>query len=141
MNAALTLAGTGHLAIATLHANNAPETLDRIINLYAVEQQKQIFMDLSHYLKAVISQRLVMGKDKRRVAAVEVMLQTPHIAELTLKGDISGVKEALSNSDEAGIQDFDTALYSLFRDGRIDLEEALVNADSRTNLETKINFG
>ncbi len=141
MNAALTLAGTGHLAIATLHANNAPETLDRIINLYAVEQQKQIFMDLSHYLKAVISQRLVMGKDKRRVAAVEVMLQTPHIAELTLKGDISGVKEALSSSDEAGIQDFDTALYSLFRDGRIDLEEALANADSRTNLETKINFG
>ena len=141
MNAALTLAATGHLAIATLHANNAPETLDRIINLYSVEQQKQIFMDLSHYLKAVISQRLVMGKDRRRVAAVEVMLQTPHIAELTLKGDISGVKEALSNSDEAGIQDFDTALYSLFRDGRIDLEEALANADSRTNLETKINFG
>jgi len=141
MDAALTLAGTGHLAIATLHANNAPETLDRIINMYPVEQQKQIFMDLSQYMKAIISQRLVMGKDKHRVAAVEVLLNTPHISELTLKGDISGVKEALADSDEAGIQDFDTALFSLYREGRIELEEALINADSRTNLETKINFG
>lgn len=141
MEAAITLAGTGHLAIATLHANNAPETLDRIINLFPVEQQKQTFMDLSHYIKAVISQRLVMGKDDKRVAAVEVMLNTPHIQELILKGDISGVKEAHASSDEAGMQDFDTALFTLYREGRITLEEALVNADSRTNLETKINFG
>jgi twitching motility protein PilU len=141
MEATITLAGTGHLAIATLHSNNAPETLDRIINMFPQDQHKQILMDMSQYLRAVISQRLVIGKDGKRVAAVEVMLNTPHISELILKGDISGVKEALKDTNEQGMQDFDRSLQKLYRDGRISLEQALANADSRANLEARINFG
>ena len=141
MQAAIDLAGTGHLAIATLHANNSPETLDRIINMYPNDQHKQVFMDLSQYIRAVISQRLVRGKKGKRVAAVEVMLNTPHVAELILKGDISAVKEAFKDSKEPGVQTFDNALFELYRGGAIGMEEALSNADSRTNLEAKINFG
>lgn len=141
MQAAIDLAGTGHLAIATLHANNSPETLDRIINMYPDDQHKQVFMDLSQYVRAIISQRLVRGKSGKRVAAVEVMLNTPHIKELILKGEIGAVKEAFRDTQEPGMQTFDAALYELYRGGAIDMEEALVNADSRTNLEAKINFG
>lgn len=141
MQATIDLAGTGHLAIATLHANNSPETLDRIINMYPHEQHRQVFMDLSQYLRAIISQRLVRNKDGDRVAAVEIMLNTPHISELMLKGDVSGVKEAFKNTTEPGMQCFDDALLELYRDGRVSMEEALVHADSRANLEAKINFG
>ncbi len=141
MQAAIDLAGTGHLAIATLHANNSPETLDRIINMYPNDQHKQVFMDLAQYTRAIISQRLVRGKDGDRVAAVEIMLNTPHISELILKGDISNVKEAFKNTNEPGMQCFDDALLALYRDGKISMEEALANADSRANLEAKINFG
>jgi twitching motility protein PilU len=141
MQAAIDLAGTGHLAIATLHANNAPETLDRIINMYPNDQHKQVLMDLAQYLRAIISQRLVRAKEGKRVAAVEIMLNTPHIAEMVLKGDISGVKEAFRNTQEPGMQSFDQALFDLYRSGKISMDEALSNADSRTNLEAKINFG
>jgi len=141
MESAIMLAGTGHLVLATLHANNAAETMDRVINLFPQEQHPQIFLDLSQYLRAILGQRLVPGKNKRRVAAVEVMLNTPHIQELIKKGDIVGVKEALVTSTEKGMQHFDMALYRLYREGRITLEDALAYADSRTNLETKINFG
>ena len=141
MMAAISLAGTGHLVLATLHANNCAETLDRIINMFSHEQQKQVTLDLSQYLRAVLAQRLVVGKDQRRVAAVEVMLNTPHIAELVKRGDVIGIKEAIMLSSERGIQSFDLALLKLYKDNRISLEEALSNADSRTNLETKINFG
>ena len=141
MQATIDLAGTGHLAIATLHANNSPETLDRIINMYPHEQHRQVFMDLSQYLRAIISQRLVRSKNGDRVAAVEIMLNTPHISELMLKGDVSGVKEAFKNTTEPGMQCFDDALLELYRDGRVSMEEALVHADSRANLEAKINFG
>ena len=141
MQAAIDLAGTGHLAIATLHANNSPETLDRIINMYPNDQHKQVFMDLAQYTRAIISQRLVRGKEGDRVAAVEVMLNTPHMSELINKGDISNVKEAFKNTNEPGMQCFDDALLALYRDGKISMEEALANADSRANLEAKINFG
>jgi twitching motility protein PilU len=141
MQAALDLAGTGHLAIATLHANNAPETLDRIINMYPNDQHKQIFMDLAQYTRAIISQRLVRAKEGKRVAAVEVMLNTPHLSEMILKGDISGVKEAFRETREPGMQSFDQALFNLYKSGEISMEEALSNADSRSNLEAKINFG
>ena len=141
MQAAITLAGTGHLCIATLHANNASETLDRIINMFPQAQQRQIFMDLSHYLNAIVAQRLVIGRDRKRVPAVEVLLNTPHVADLTMKGDVTGVKEALRESMEAGMQSFDASLYQLYKDGNIDLETALANADSATDLEAKINFG
>jgi twitching motility protein PilU len=141
MEAAIELAGTGHLAISTLHANNAHQTMDRIINMFPQELHKQLFMDLSLNLRAIISQRLVIGKDGKRVAAVEVMLNTPHIADLILKGQVDEIREAMEESPEGGMQSFDQALYRLYKDGRIELEEALKNADSRANLEAKINFG
>jgi twitching motility protein PilU len=141
MEAAITLAGTGHLVMATLHANNCAETLDRIINMFPRDQHAQINLDLSQYLRAIVSQRLVRGKNGRRCAAVEVMINTPHMQDLIKKGDVIGVKEAMLTSSELGIQNFDSALLRLFKDNRIDLEEALNNADSRTNLEARINFG
>jgi twitching motility protein PilU len=141
MQTAISLAGTGHLVLATLHANNCAETLDRVINMFPREQHPQIFLDLSQYLRAIMGQRLVVSKDARRVAAVEVMINTPHISELVKKGDVTGVKEAIIASGERGVQSFDTALHNLYKESRITLEEALANADSRTNLEAKINFG
>ncbi|HLW25113.1 MAG TPA: ATPase, T2SS/T4P/T4SS family, partial [Steroidobacteraceae bacterium] len=141
MEAAISLAGTGHLVLATLHANNCAESLDRIINMFPREQHTQIFLDLSQYLRAIMAQRLVMGKDSRRVAAVEVMINTPHIATLVKKGDVTSIKEAIEASAEKHIQSFDVALLGLYKQGRVALEEALNNADSRANLEAKINFG
>ncbi|MEJ2515397.1 MAG: PilT/PilU family type 4a pilus ATPase [Gammaproteobacteria bacterium] len=141
MEAAITLSGTGHLALGTLHANNAAETLDRIINMFPQQQHPQIFMDLSHYLTAVIAQRLVPGQDGRRVAAVEVMMNTPYVAELMLKGDVGGIKTALRETTQEGIQSFDMALYRLYKEGRITLEDALAYADSSVDLEARINFG
>jgi twitching motility protein PilU len=141
MEAAINLSGTGHLVLATLHANNCAESLDRIINMFPREQHNQIFLDLSQYLRAIMAQRLVMGKDGRRVAAVEVMLNTPHIGTLIKKGDVMSIKEAINASGEKSIQSFDVALHQLYKQGRISLEEALANADSRANLEAKINFG
>jgi twitching motility protein PilU len=141
MEAAITLAGTGHLCIASLHANNCAETLDRIINMFPRDQHTQIFLDLSQYLRAIVSQRLVRGRNNKRCAAVEVMLNTPHIQDLIKKGDVIGIKEAMFTSNERGIQNYDMALLHLYKEGRIDIEEALNNADSRSNLETRINFG
>jgi twitching motility protein PilU len=141
MEAALELCNTGHLAISTLHANNAHQAMERVINLFPQVIHKQLFMDLSLNLRAVVSQRLVMGVDNRRVAAIEIMINTPHIAELILKGNVDELREAMATSGAKGMQTFDDALYRLFREGRISLEEALTNADSRANLEAKINFG
>ncbi len=141
MQSAIDMAGTGHLVLATLHSNNAPETLDRIINMFPQEQHAQIFLDLSHYLRAIISQRLVRSRTGKRVAAVELMLNTPHIRDLIMRGDISEVKEALKSSGERGVQNFDDALLALYKAGTITLEEAMSHADSRSNLEAKVNFG
>jgi twitching motility protein PilU len=141
MEAAINLAGTGHLVLATLHANNCAETLDRIINMFPHQQHPQILLDLSQYLRAILAQRLVPGVDGRRAPAVEVMLNTPHISELIRRGDVSSIKEAIVNSAEKGILSFDNSLVALFKAGRISLDDALANADSRTNLEARINFG
>src|SRR5580765_1308780 len=141
MEAAINLAGTGHLVLATMHANNCAESLDRIINMFPREQHNQIFLDLSQYLRSIMAQRLVMGKDGRRLAAVEVMINTPHIGNLVKKGDVVSIKEAINLSGERGIQSFDAALHDLYKQGRVGLDEALLNADSRANLEAKINFG
>ena len=141
MEAAINLAGTGHLVLATMHANNCAESLDRIINMFPREQHNQIFLDLSQYLRAIMAQRLVMGNGNRRVAAVEIMINTPHISTLVKKGDVVAIKEAINASSERAIQSFDVALHELHKQGRIGLEEALANADSRANLEAKINFG
>ena len=113
MQTAINLAGTGHLVLATLHANNCAETMDRIINMFPQDQHNQIFLDLSQYLRAIMAQRLVMGRDGKRVAAVEVMLNTPHISELVKKGDVVSIKEAIMKSGERGIQSFDDALHDL----------------------------
>lgn len=141
MQSALILAATGHLVLATLHANNAPETIDRVINMFPHEQHKQICMDLSQYLRAVIAQRLVPGKSRRRVAAVELLMNTPHIQQLIKNADVMVIKEALTTRTDKSMQDFDAALYQLYKDERITMEDALMNADSRANLEAKINFG
>ena len=98
-------------------------------------------MDLAHYLRAILSQRLVRARNGKRVAAVELLLNTPHIKDLILKGDISGVKEAHKESGEQGMQNFDDALLNLYKAGTITLEEAMSHADSRSNLEAKVNFG
>ncbi len=141
MQAAINLSGTGHLVLATLHANNCAETLDRIINMFPLDQHKQVTLDLSQYLRAILAQRLVVGVDGKRIAAVEVMLNTPHISELVKRGDVSGIKESIMGSAEKSVCSFDSSLHKLFKAGRITLDEALSHADSRSNLEAKINFG
>jgi twitching motility protein PilU len=141
MEAALELANTGHLAVSTLHANNANQAMERVINMFPEELHKQLYMDLSMNLRAVISQRLVPDVRGKRCAAVEIMVSTPHISELILKGDIGAIKEAMNDSGAKGMQTFDMSLYNLYKENRVTLEEALNNADSRTNLEAKINFG
>ena len=141
MEAALELCNTGHLTISTMHANNANQAMERVINLFPQDLHKQLFMDLSLNLRAVISQRLVKAVDGKRCAAIEVMVNTPHIADLILKGEVHAIKEAMEGSGQRGMQTFDMALHTLFKEERISLEEALSNADSRTNLEAKINFG
>ena len=141
MEAAIELSNTGHLAVSTIHANNTNQTLERIINMFPVSQHKELYMDLSLNLVAIISQRLVMGSDNRRRAAIEIMMCTPYIRDLILKGDLSAIKQAMEESGQEGMQTFDQALYQLEQKGDITREEALSNADSTANLEAKFNFG
>jgi len=141
MDACTQLANTGHLAISTLHANNAYQALQRIVNLYPDNMRGQLYMDLGMTLRAIISQRLVRRRDGRRVAAFEVMVNTPYVQELILNKRIDEIKEAMNQSSDKGMQTFDQSLYGLYKAGTIELDEALENADSRTNLEAKINFG
>lgn len=141
MESALELANTGHLCVSTMHANNANQAMERVINMFPNEMHKQLFMDLSLNLRAVISQRLIPDVRGKRCAAIEVMINTPHIASLILKGEIEEIKEAMVTSGTKGMKAFDDALYDLYKNGKISLEEALKNADSRNNLEAKINFG
>lgn len=140
MEHCLAFAETGHLAISTLHANNANQALDRIINFFPEERRAQLLMDLSSNIRAFVSQRLVPGVDGKRVAAVEVMLGSPTIQELILRGEFESIKEAMEKSENLGMQTFDSALFMLYRDGRISLDEALRNADSANNLRLKIKF-
>lgn len=140
MEAGITFADTGHLCISTLHAVNANQALDRIINLFPPTQKRQILMDLALNLRAIVSLRLVNKKEGGRIAAVEVMLNTPYIAELIRKGEFHEIKESMEKGGQQGMQSFDQALYDLFKHGKIDLKEALENADSKSNLEWKINF-
>ncbi|MDP9139937.1 MAG: PilT/PilU family type 4a pilus ATPase [Pseudomonadota bacterium] len=141
MDACIQLANTGHLAISTLHANNAYQALQRIVNLYPESLRSQLYMDLSLTLRAIVSQRLVKRKDGKRCAAMEVMITTPFIQDLILNQRIDELKEAMNQSSDKGMLTFDASLYGLYQSGAIALEEALANADSRTNLEAKINFG
>ncbi len=141
MDACIQLANTGHLAISTLHANNAYQALQRIVNLYPEELRAQLYMDLSLTLRAIISQRLVRKPDGKRCAAMEVMVNTPYIQDLILNQRIDEIKDAMNQSSDGAMLTFDNSLYGLYKSGTIALDEALANADSRTNLEAKINFG
>jgi len=141
MEQAISYAQTGHLCLSTLHASNANQTMERIINFFPPEAHRQLFMDLSLNLKAVISQRLVKGKDGMRYPAVEVLLNSPYVADLIGKSEVGEIKEAMKHSTEQGMQTFDQALYELFQQGRIDMDEALANADSRNDLGLKIRLG
>lgn len=141
MQAAITYADTGHLCVSTLHAVNANQALDRVINMFPPEHKNQILMDLSLNLNAIVSQRLVPDKLGGRVAAVEVLLNTPYISELIRKGEMNEIKDIMEKGGESGMQTFDQSLFQLFRDGKVEWEAALEHADSRTNLEWKLNFG
>ncbi len=140
MEHALAFAETGHLCISTLHANNANQALDRIINFFPEERRKQLFMDLSMNLQAFISQRLIPTVDKKRVAAVEILLGTPTIQEHILKGQFEKIKETMAKSEELGMKTFDSALFELYKEGLITLDEAMKNADSANNLRLKIKL-
>ncbi len=139
MSAAISYAQTGHLCMATLHANNAYHALNRIINFFPLENRTSLFLDLSATLKTIISQRLVRRPDGKRVPSVEILLNTRHIAELIEKGELNGIKEAMEQSLAPGSQTFEQDLYRLYTEKIITLEEALANADSPTNLSWLIN--
>ncbi|MEW6562355.1 MAG: PilT/PilU family type 4a pilus ATPase [Pseudomonadota bacterium] len=141
MEYAVAFAETGHLCMATLHANSANQALDRIINFFPEERREQLLMDLSLNTKALISQRLIPRKDSSgRVAAIEVMLNSPLISDLIFKGEVHQIKEVMSKSRELGMQTFDQALFDLYEDGVISYEEALKNADSVNDLRLRIKL-
>ncbi|MDH5423437.1 MAG: PilT/PilU family type 4a pilus ATPase [Gammaproteobacteria bacterium] len=141
MEHALAFAETGHLAISTLHANNANQALDRIINFFPEERHKQILNDLSLNLRAFISQRLIPTVDNKRCAAIEILLGTPMVADLIKKGQVAEIKEVMEKSENIGMQTFDGALLKLFYAGRISKEMAIKNADSENNVRLKIELG
>jgi twitching motility protein PilU len=140
MEHALAFAETGHLAISTLHANNANQALDRIINFFPSERHAQVLQDIGLNMQAIISQRLIPTVDNKRVAAVEVLLGTKTIQDLVYKGDIDSIKEIMNKSENLGMQTFDAALFKLQQSGKISLEEALKNADSENNLRLRIKL-
>jgi len=140
MEHALAFAETGHLAISTLHANNANQALDRIINFFPEERRHQLLMDLGMNLQAFVSQRLVPTVDGKRCAAVEILLGTKTIREKILKGDLASIKEIMEKSENLGMQTFDGALFKLFDEGRISFDEAIKNADSPNNLRLRIKL-
>ncbi|GAA4428984.1 PilT/PilU family type 4a pilus ATPase [Acidovorax lacteus] len=140
MKQAIAYAETGHLCLSTLHANNANQALERVINFFPEDAHHQLLVDLSLNLAGVVSQRLIPGLHEKLVPAVEVMLNSPYIAELIGKGEFSAIKEAMGHSTEQGMCTFDQALYQLFQAGKISLEEALHNADSRTDLALRIRL-
>ncbi len=139
MVAALSYAQTGHLCLATLHANNSYHALNRIFNFFPMENRPALFMDLSSSLKAIVSQRLVRKPDGQRLPATEVLFNTRHLAELIEKGEVNAIKEAMEQSLAPGSQTFEQDLFRLYKEGTITLQEALANADSPTNLSWLIN--
>ena len=139
MAAAIAYAQTGHLCVATLHANNAYHALNRIINFFALENRTALYLDLSVTLRAIVSQRLVRKPDGARVPSIEILLNTRHIAELIEKGSINSIKDAMEQSLAIGSQTFEQDLYRLYHEKVISLDEALTNSDSPTNLSWLIN--
>ena len=140
MEHALEFAETGHLAISTLHANNANQALERIINMFPEERRQQLLLGLAQNIRAIVSQRLVPTTDNKRCAAVEVLLGTKTIQELILKNRLNEIKEIMEKSEGLGMQTFDAALFKLYMSQVISLDEALANADSPNNLRLRIKL-
>ena len=140
MRKAIAYAESGHLCLSTLHANSANEAIDRILNFFEEGAHKQIFNDLSSHLRAIICQRLPVGKDGKRVAAVEIMLNTPLISNLIQRGEVSNIKQAMRKKGGGGCQTFDDALFDLVRAGSLEQKVALKNADSRNDLSLRFRL-
>lgn len=140
MEHAISFAETGHLCISTLHANNANQALDRIINFFPDQKRRQLLLDLSLNLQAFVSQRLIPNQQGARSAAIEILLGTPTVKELITRGDIGSIKEVMEKSEELGMKTFDKALFDLYEAGKITAEEALKNADSVNNLRLRIKM-
>jgi len=140
MEYAVNFAETGHLVLATLHANSANQALDRVINFFPEEKREQLLMDLSLNLKAIISQRLVRKETGGRTAAIEIMINSPLIADMIFKGEVAGIKEVMGRSNEQGMITFDQYLFNLFESGAISYDEAIRNADSQNELRLRIKL-
>ena len=141
MDYAVAFAETGHLCLATLHANNANQALDRIINFFPVDRHKQVWMDLSLNLRGMVAQQLVPTIDgKGRRAAIEIMINSPLVSDLIRKGDVHALKEVMAKSSEQGMQTFDQALFNLYQEGQITYESALSSADSANDLRLLIKL-
>jgi twitching motility protein PilU len=138
MEAAITFAETGHLCLATLHSNNANQSIERIINFFPAIRHPQIYLQLSLNLRGIVSQRLIPGSSGKRVAALEILLDTPRAKDLIKKGEIDTLKEALEQGTNEGCQTFDESLFQLAVHGKIDDEQALANADSANNLRLRL---
>jgi len=140
MEAAITFAETGHLCLGTLHSNNANQAIERIMNFFPIERHAQIYLQLSLNLRSIISQRLIPSVDGKRVVALEILMDTPRIKDLIKKSEVDVLKEAMEQGIQEGCQTFDQALFSLYKDGKISLEQALSHADSANNLRLKIKL-
>jgi twitching motility protein PilU len=140
MEAAIVFAETGHLCLGTLHSNNANQAIERIMNFFPRERHAQIYLQLSLNLRSIVSQRLIPSLNGKRVAALEILMDTPRIKDLIKKGEVDALKEGMEQGIQEGCQTFDQALFSLYKEGQISLDQALVNADSANNLRLKIKL-
>ena len=140
MEAAITFSETGHLCLGTLHSNNANQAIERIMNFFPSERHPQIYLQLSLNLRSIVSQRLIPSVEGKRVAALEILMDTPRIKDLIKKGEVDTLKQAMEQGIQEGCQTFDQALFALYRDGIINLDQALINADSANNLRLKIKL-
>jgi twitching motility protein PilU len=140
MEAAITFAETGHLCLGTLHSNNANQAIERIMNFFQPERHAQMYLQLSLNLRSIVSQRLIPTVEGKRVAALEILMDTPRIKDLIKRSEVDSLKEAMEQGVQEGCQTFDQALFALYRDGKIGLDQALVNADSANNLRLKIKL-
>jgi len=141
MESALRYSDTGHLCLTTLHATNANQALDRMLNFFPSDAHNQILMDLSLNLNAILAQRLVKTEEGNRIAAVEVLVNTPYISKLIRDGNFHEIKDIMEKGHESGMKTFDQSLFELYKEDKIDMQSALASADSSSDLEWKINFG
>ena len=140
MEAAITFAETGHLCLSTLHSNNANQAIERIMNFFPQERHAQIYLQLSLNLRAIVSQRLILSLDGKRAPAMEILMDTPRIKDLIKRGEVDVLKEAMEQGVQEGCQTFDQALFVLYKEGKISLEQALINSDSANNLRLKVKL-